>query len=329
MCYVWQRYADHPEQAAGEIKEELFYEFAEKNEKIFNYVLSGGEPFTRYEFLRNITEYLLRKKKGVWIITNGILTDRILPFAEDLCGYKENFGISVSIDGIGHVHDTVRGLPGAYEKAVETIRRLTDIKKACPWFDTSIGFTLTSNNYSQLFDVHRLSKQLNTVVNIAVALRSEQHLKNADAVLEPPSEALPCITAQIDSIIEANAADGVEKNYYFSNAITNQNLHELSAYMKRPYRRACEALGKRFLLDPYGDIYPCPFIRSKPMGNIKDNKERYFWMDKKVRKNTIRNCSCNANLFWKAYGRRFYLNALIDQCLGIARRKKKHAKFWI
>ena len=130
MCHVWQRYIDRPEQAAGEIKEELFYEFAQKNEKITNYVLSGGEPFLRYEFLKNITEYLLRKKKGVWIITNGILTDRILQFAEDLCRHNENFGISVSIDGIGHIHDTVRGLPGAYEMAVETVRSLVNIKKA-------------------------------------------------------------------------------------------------------------------------------------------------------------------------------------------------------
>lgn len=58
----------------------------------------------------------------------------------------------MSIDGIGEVHDKIRGVAGSFEKAIE------GIKEARKYLPVSISFTITKENLDQVRDVIELAK---------------------------------------------------------------------------------------------------------------------------------------------------------------------------
>lgn len=82
--------------------------------------LGGGEPFIK-EDIEEFICYLDKKKIPCIISTNGWFTKKI----ENLLNCLENMDIirfSVSIDGIGEVHDKIRGLKGCYDRALESVK---------------------------------------------------------------------------------------------------------------------------------------------------------------------------------------------------------------
>jgi MoaA/NifB/PqqE/SkfB family radical SAM enzyme len=66
----------------------------------------------------------------ITIPTNGLLPDRILAQAETIvrtCD-KAQVGINLSLDGVGEVHDDIRGVPGNWNRSMETWRRLKELQ---------------------------------------------------------------------------------------------------------------------------------------------------------------------------------------------------------
>lgn len=118
-------------------------------------VFSGGEPLCRSDLFR-----LIDKARGHGIIpalaTNGTT---ITP---EIAGQIRDNGVarvSVSLDGAtADVHDRMRQIPGAFDRAIEGIRYLHDC--GVPF---QINVTLTKQNARQLQEVYDLAKSLGAV----------------------------------------------------------------------------------------------------------------------------------------------------------------------
>jgi len=79
-------------------------------------VLSGGEPLYRPDIL-DIAAHAKGKGLNVALATNGTLVDRHMAKAIREAGISR---VSISIDGVsGAMHDSFRGVPGAYEAALD------------------------------------------------------------------------------------------------------------------------------------------------------------------------------------------------------------------
>ena len=65
-----------------------------------------------------------------------------------------DFGIDVSIDGIGEDHDSIRGVPGLFDQAVETYRELKKLEKIYPKFNVNVETTISSFNDDKLTELH-------------------------------------------------------------------------------------------------------------------------------------------------------------------------------
>jgi MoaA/NifB/PqqE/SkfB family radical SAM enzyme len=90
--------------------------------------ISGGEPFLRKdlgEIINAVDE--MNDPAVVYFTTNGILTNRIEDTLMKIRS-KRKIHINVSVDDVGDKHDAVRGINGAYDKALLTIRRLVDLR---------------------------------------------------------------------------------------------------------------------------------------------------------------------------------------------------------
>jgi radical SAM family uncharacterized protein len=152
MCPFWRRKDETLLSLEDEVK---IMKSLEKAGVIFM-GFEGGEPLLRRDLPHILEESY--KRFHTSLVTNGwLLKDRIKEIHEHLDH------LFVSLDGIGEVHDKIRGVVGSYERAIEGIK-IT--KKFLP---VSISFTITKENMNQVEDIVYLAKKLDVSVNFQVA----------------------------------------------------------------------------------------------------------------------------------------------------------------
>lgn len=88
--------------------------------------VSGGEPTLRADWQTNIAR-ALDLFRGVHLITNGHLGERLLRIAESLPGH-ERLTVAVSLDGTRGAHDGRRG-EGSFDRAVSILRASSSIER--------------------------------------------------------------------------------------------------------------------------------------------------------------------------------------------------------
>lgn len=118
---------------------------------------TGGQPFLRKD-LGEIVKIFHRNNhiRNVGIPTNGTMTERTVEIAKDILESCPDldFGIDVSIDALAEDHDAIRGVPGLFEKAVNTFRELRKLEKIYPRFNVNVETTISSYNDDKLVPLH-------------------------------------------------------------------------------------------------------------------------------------------------------------------------------
>lgn len=130
------------------------------NDKIFSKIesvgINGGEPFLKKD-LEDYVEALftLPELKSIHIISNGILTDRILEKLKQIYLICKKRGISLnvtfSIDGYGKIHNEIRGMESAFVKTINTIKL---VQKHKDLYCDNIGVICTISK----FNIYNLSE---------------------------------------------------------------------------------------------------------------------------------------------------------------------------
>jgi MoaA/NifB/PqqE/SkfB family radical SAM enzyme len=216
--------------------------------------LSGGEPFLRDD-LPDIADQVLTScpRARVVISTNGLMPERIERMMREMPG----IAVRVSVDAAGEKHDEIRGVPGCFEKAMETVERL----RALPVRDLGLAATLSERNPGELARVSGLARRLG-ISFIASAAHSSPIFFGSHEEDRPGSEEAASEIAAImrEELSSGNPRDWA-KAYY---------MRGLIDYVRgKPRRLPCGAGTDHFYLDPYGDVYPCN-ISDRRMGNIRD-----------------------------------------------------------
>ena len=116
-------------------------------------IVSGGEPLLHKDFFNVMKRLKENERESITLTTNGsILSNEHLDFFEDLNFRKLTF--SVSLDSlIPEEHDSFRGFPGAYNKALTAIKMVT--KRNIPGVVSSARMTLRPE---QISDMHDMAK---------------------------------------------------------------------------------------------------------------------------------------------------------------------------
>lgn len=144
--------------ASSELSLPEIERLARSTPRLFQLVLTGGEPFLRDDVVK--AALLFRRHCGVSIVsinTNGLLANRILADVERLCDQAPDtlVRINVSIDGIGETHDFIRNVPGLYERTTETARQLIGMKKHFPNLSVNVQSVLSAHNAGTMKEVFR------------------------------------------------------------------------------------------------------------------------------------------------------------------------------
>ncbi len=112
--------------------------------------INGGE-LTLVKDIDKIADAVLSVKtlKYIHVISNGLLPDKLyevlslLKSKANMKGVK--VGLTLSIDGIGKIHDETRGIPLAFQRSEKILKHFTEnLDKYCDSFN--IGCTISNKN---------------------------------------------------------------------------------------------------------------------------------------------------------------------------------------
>lgn len=118
--------------------------------KISSLTIMGGEPLLRKD-LEQVISFAKKLRFDIKLITNSFLIDP--KRARNLSSAGLDSAM-ISIDGTEKVHDKIRGRKGAYKKALEGIKELTENN-----IEVIISTTISKINIAYVMQVAKLAKQ--------------------------------------------------------------------------------------------------------------------------------------------------------------------------
>ncbi len=241
--------------------------------------ISGGEPFLRadlVDIVRVIRERCPRAR--LVISTNALMPARI----ERMMDKMRGVALRVSIDGYGEVDDVVRGIPGGFDKAVETLRRL----KAAGHTDLGISATVSRLAVGELPKLKQLADEEGVQFVCGVAHSSETYFGDQDDAF--PWEGRQTVVDDLVALREQQLRSPNIKDWfraYFTDGL-------IDFVYQRPRRLFCHAATEMFYLTPEGDVFPCNALNRK-MGSLLDDDYDAILARSADTLNVVRTCPVN------------------------------------
>lgn len=152
MCYQGQTRALRRQELSTQ---ESLKVFEKLKDKVKTVKLIGGEPMVRDDIFEFIAFWDKAGKKIILHSNLTLLDDKKI---EILKKFKNVKDILTSIDGPKEVHDTVRGVPGSFEKMKKSISLIKEKMPNIPI--TVFGMMLIPDNLSKLRELIDVAKSL-------------------------------------------------------------------------------------------------------------------------------------------------------------------------
>lgn len=232
--------------------------------------ISGGEPFLRTD-LPQIIEVVLGRCPGARLIisTNGIGPERIRESMQRIVRIRPGIGVGVSIDGIGEVHDRIRGVKGAYDQAIESLHMMRKVGVK----NLRIAFTAVEGNVHQMNRVYRLSRALGVEFSCVVAHDSEIYFRTSGNRLKSFS----LLREQLNLVARRELRSSAPKRW-----LRSYFYRGLYGYVENGRRiLPCMAGDASVFIDPRGDVFPCNVLDLN-MGNIRRQGFDTLWNREKA-----------------------------------------------
>lgn len=230
--------------------------------------LSGGEIFMRRD-IDEIVRAIQENAPSLFMInfpTTGWFGDRTVALARQILDHGiGRLMITISIDGPREVHEELRGLPGCWDRGVETYRQLRAMRR--PNFQPVVGMTLLSKN------VHLVDATVAAIQKVIPDFsRAELHLNvghESDHYFgntgyeggSPQARTL----AAIDDHQRA-----VGRSWHPVAFLENRYQALIANYFqsgKSPL--PCAALSTNCFIDAHWNVYPCSIWNEK-IGNLRE-----------------------------------------------------------
>lgn len=297
-CRMWQRTAEDTELSLAEWKRlvDMLVPRGIRNVEMF-----GGDALLRPDVLFALTRYC-KEKLGcsVDLVTNGNLLDRAT--AEEIVRAGIDV-VYVSLDGVGALHDAVRGVAGSFDKADQAIRNLLAARPGAPGAGTGhagrqpkivVNCTVSAFNIDGFEQV--LEYAAGTGVDqVAFEYAGEFPVSSVEASIVEGIKAEPFYLAGERSVLlDAQQARLLKEKIRRIRAWRNNGLKVVTRNIDclteeqltggiMPHRR-CYICRYLITVDPYGAILPCAFFSGYSLGNFKEEHFLTLWNNRRHRR---------------------------------------------
>jgi Fe-coproporphyrin III synthase len=282
MCAIWKKPVEN------ELSLEEIEKFFAKSNRFSWINLSGGEIFTR-EDLSGILDIIFKHCKNLYLLdfpTNGFETEQITRSVKKTLTSSKRVKllVTVSLDGPKDTHDRIRGIPGSWDKAIETFARLRAFRNNR--FNVFMGMTLQNENMAEFHRTfesvnNRLGKIKYEDFHINLIQYSKHYYNNIE---NTGSEDRRVLREQLRIIAKTRPAYPVNPTLF----LEKRYLRLADKYLSEGQTPIpCQALSSSFFMDPSGNIYPCAAY-DKTIGNIKDYNYNIYKLWDESPRNKIR-----------------------------------------
>lgn len=236
--------------------------------------ISGGEPLLNPRIV-DIIQELTINKIDVGISTNGfIFKDKSYRLIDAGISF-----VQISIDGTREFHDQFRGVNGAYDHAVESIR----LAKKMGLF-VQMNTTITAGNMQYVFENIALAEKLD-VDRIFFRRVVATGLAKRNSVIPNKAEYIDLLK----SLLEYKYSNSAHINISIDDPIIA--VLDSTRYSKDSI--CCSAGITSLGIDSLGNVFPCIFARNI-IGNLRTDSLGKIWkyspLLKKLRDREIETC---------------------------------------
>lgn len=252
----------------------------------------GGEPFL-YSRIDELIEFLDEQKIFITINTNGVLLDKHM---DTLLKCKNFVRLIISIDGIGAVHDEIRGIPGTFDRLAANIKYIVANRKNRIMISTNTVITsLNYRNLSSVIDqisllgVDYLECQLPIFITDQMGAAYESRMRgclNVDAKSWKSFQGnyydidIDVLKEQLSVIMEKH-----RRKFKLNPDLKDENI---DLYFKDPEsiypERRCSLPFSQVHLEPNGNVVVCPDFPDCIVGNIYQSSLDEIWNSEKNEK---------------------------------------------
>lgn len=245
-------------------------EYHKLPKKIKEVNITGGEPFLSPDLITLIKDLVsLNPKIRIIISSNGFATDLIKEKMSEILKIKPDIGIGISVDGIGAVHDQIRGIPGGFEKVIKTIAVLKELGIK----NLRLAFTAGDYNINELNKVYNLSKELQVEFTLAAIHNAENYFNIVDNKIKQVADFKKEFTQLIGAELKVWDLKRWVRAYF---------AYALFKFIENGRRLLPNYSGRdNIFIDPQGNVYPAD-VSAHIMGNLKDfdSFEALYFSDK-------------------------------------------------
>ncbi len=160
-CNIGRRYLANPKLAKQDLSLEEIERVFKSLGPIYFFNVSGGEPFMRGDLAEIVRLACIHlRPRLIHIPTNAIAprfivktTRKILAYMNEYCSPSVPISIKPSVDGVGKMHDYVRGYQGNFERLEETVNALLNLREENPRLHVDLGTVVSNYNLHHLDEI--------------------------------------------------------------------------------------------------------------------------------------------------------------------------------
>jgi len=265
-CFYWKNLNKQDELTLSEIDR-----ISSSLGKVQVLLLSGGEPVLRDDLFEIVSLFIRKNStKVVSIPTNALLLKQITELAERLALSfpKITFSINPSIDNLYKKNDEIRGIKGAFDRSIETLKELEKLRKKCGNIELVINTTISNSNYRDIDEIIEFFKGFDITYHNFELLRGSPKEKNMTL---PPLNEIKKIHAKAirarNFYIDRRGSGLLEKISVLGITKYTQTLKE-RVLDSRDFPFVCSAGKNIIVLEPNGEVKLCELLPS--VGNLKN-----------------------------------------------------------
>lgn len=274
------------------------------------FTISGGEPLMYPNIVELAQLVYQHNKPGIINIpTNAILTSgpervrRILDSCPDT-----QLIINLSLDGIGHKHDTIRGISGNFEKFEKRLKQYFELREQYSNLTVGIHSVISVFSVDHLDELIAYADQSDADQFITEIAEPRVELDTVGLPITPEKEDYARAIDALIAYVESKQFKGVPK-------ITEAFRVEYYKLVKRTLDEQdqlidCYAGWASAQIYADGTVWPC-CIRADNLGNLRDHNYdfRSIWFGDAIKavRRSIANKECYCPLANAAY-----TNMLLD-----------------
>jgi MoaA/NifB/PqqE/SkfB family radical SAM enzyme len=289
MCNIWNT-NEREELSLDEVRR-IFKE--NDFSPLSSLTLTGGEPTLRKdlpELLEIIVDACPRLRQ-VTLATSGLNTNRTIELVKaclKVISLNENvkrFTVQVSVDGVGELHDRIRGIPGYFKRVIETLRLLKDLAVENKKLALKLSSTIQPANVESVAGTQEFAKELGLPIRFGALVFSSSYYQNNDTIgsLNYTPEQAKQAAAFFSKLADEEAGSNL-KFYYRDAAKMVFGAQRSKVCMMGYYG---------FVLEHDGAVYPCVNCETKAFGNLREQSFGKIWKRpdaKQLRQDIRANC---------------------------------------